>query len=112
MNKHHRTIARAAALTLGARLSLPALSWDGVATGKVVQLHVSDAGNLPFRVFLEGDPVLCAGGLAEGYLGDTDANYKTHVATLLMANATGATVTLYANGGSSSRCRIGYGVLR
>jgi hypothetical protein len=32
--------------------------------------------------------------MAEGYLDDTDANHNTCVATLLMAKATGASVTL------------------
>lgn len=108
----HRLMAQAAALALGACLQLPAAAWGGITTGKIAQVHVTNAGNLPFRVYLEGSPVLCTGGLAEGYLDDTDANYKTYVATLLMAKATGASVTLYADVGQHSRCRIGYLVLQ
>lgn len=108
----HRLTAQAAALALGACLQLPAAAWGGVTTGKISQLHVTAAGNLPFRVYLDGNPVLCAGGLAEGYLDDTDANYKTYVATLLMAKVTGANVTLYADVGQYSRCRTGYLVLQ
>jgi len=90
----------------------PGCRLGGVTTGKIAQVHVTNAGNLPFRVYLEGAPVLCAGGLAEGYLDDTDANYKTNVATLLMAKATGASVTLHADVGQYSRCRIGYVVMQ
>lgn len=107
---HHRLLAQATALALGACLQLPAAAWGGVTTGRIAQLHVPSAGNLPFRVYLEGSPVLCAGGLAEGYV--DDANYKTYVATLLMAKATGASVTLYADVGQYSRCRIGYVVMQ
>jgi hypothetical protein len=35
-----------------------AAAWGGVTTGKIANLHVSRAGNLPFRVYLEGSPVL------------------------------------------------------
>lgn len=105
-------LAQVAAFALGACLQVPAAAWGGITTGKISQVHVSNAGNLPFRVALEGYPLLCAGGLAEGYLDDTDANYKTYVATLLMAKATGASVTLFADMGSASRCRIGYVVMQ
>ena len=97
---------------LGACLQTATAAWGGVTTGKIAQLHVTSAGNLPCRVHLEGSPVLCVGGMSEGYLDDTDANYKTYVATLLMAKATGAGVTLYADLGQFSRCRIGYVVLQ
>lgn len=109
---HRRFLAQVAAFALGACLQSQAAAWGGVTTGKIFQVHVSNAGNLPFRVFLEGTPILCAGGMAEGYLDDTDANYKTYVATLLMAKATGASVILYADVGSFSRCRIGYVVMQ
>ena len=52
-------------------------------TGQVAEFHATNAGNLPFRVFLVGAPILCAGGMAEGYLEDTDANYKVQVASAL-----------------------------
>ena len=107
-----RFMAQAATLTLGACLHLAAAAWGGVTTGQISQVHVANAGNLPFRVYLEGNPVLCAGGMAEGYLDDTDANYKTYVATLLMAKATGVTVILHADIGAHSRCRIGYVVMQ
>ena len=108
----NRSLAHAAALALAACMHLTATAWGGVTTGKVSQVHVANAGNLPFRVYLEGNPVLCTGGMAEGYLDDTDANYKTYVATLLMAKATGASVILHADVGLYSRCRIGYVVMQ
>lgn len=113
MNKLRTSIQALAilAILVATVLPLPALAWGGVTTGKILRVHVTGAGNLPFRVNLEGHPVLCEGGMAEGYLDDTDGNYKTFVASLLMAKATGASVTLYADVGSFSRCRIGYMML-
>ncbi len=81
-------------------------------TGQVAELHATSAGNLPFRVLLVGAPILCAGGMAEGYLEDTESNYKVQVATLMMAKATGASVTLYSVVGAFGRCRITYMVMR
>lgn len=108
----HSFLAQVAAFVLGACLHLTAAAWGGVTTGKISQLHVTGAGDLPFRVYLDGNPVLCTGGMSEDYLDDTDANYKTYVATLLMAKATGASVTLHADVGMYSRCRIGYVVMQ
>lgn len=107
-----RLTAQAAALALGACLQTAAAAWGGITTGKIAQLHVTRAGNLPFRVYPEGSPVLCEGGMPEGYLDDADANYKAYVAALLMAKATGASVTLYADIGRFSRRRIGHVVLQ
>lgn len=99
---------QAAVLIAALSVPLPSPAWGGITTGKIVRMDVANAGNLPFRVYLEGHPVLCTGGVAEGYLDDTDANYKVYVAALMMAKVTGATVTLYADVGAHSRCRIGY----
>jgi len=85
---------------------------SSVATGQVAEVHATGAGNLPFRVYLVGAPILCTGGMAEGYLDDTDGNYKVQVATLMLAKATGATVTLYSDVGSFGRCRITYVVTK
>jgi hypothetical protein len=103
---------QAAALIAALALPLPSLAWGGITTGKISQMDVANARNLPFRVHLEGSPVLCEGGLAEGYVDDADANYKVYVAALMMAKATGATVTLYADVGAVGRCRIGYVTVR
>ena len=101
-------ISRAFVVLALALFPLHVFAWGGVTTGKIVEFHVTGAGNLPFRVFLEGSPVLCSGGMSEGYLDDTDPNYKVYVATLLMAKASNSAVTLYADVGAYSRCRIGY----
>lgn len=101
-----------AAGLFAALLPLHAAAWGGITTGKILQMDVAPAGNLPLRVWLEGTPVLCEGGMAEGYLDDSDANYKVFVAALMMAKATNATVTLYADVGAVNRCRIGYVSIR
>ena len=83
-------------------------SAQAAVTGKVVQVHATGAGNLPFRVFLENAPVLCTAGMAEGYLDDTDANYKVSVQTLLLAMTMGWPVTVYSTVGAHGRCKITY----
>ncbi len=92
-------MAKALVLLVVGMFPFHAFSWGGVTTGKISQLHVAQAGNLPFRVYLEGNPVLCMDGLAEGYLDDSDPNYKVYVSALIMAKVTGSTVTLYADVG-------------
>lgn len=77
-------------------------------SGKILQLDVATAGNLPFRVYLEGLPILCTGGIHEGYIDDSDANYKIYVAALMLAKATGATVTLFSDIGLYGRCKVTY----
>jgi hypothetical protein len=109
---HALRLPVAALAACAAFLPLPAAAWGGITTGRIIQMDVSNAGNLPFRVALENYPVLCEGGTAEGYLDDSDANYKVYVAALMMAKATGATVTLYADLGAFGRCRIGYVSIR
>jgi len=108
---NRRWISRVLALLIATLFPLHALSWGGVVSGKVAEIHATAAGNLPFRVYLVGAPVLCAGGMAEGYLDDADPNYKVYVAVLMMARLTGATVTLYSDVGAYSRCKIGYVVV-
>jgi hypothetical protein len=105
------SMARAAVLLTAGMLPLHAFSWGGVASGKIAEIHATGGGNLPFRVYLTGAPVLCTNGMAEGYLDDTDPNYKVYVAALMMAKLTGATVTLYSDVGLFNRCRIGYVVV-
>jgi hypothetical protein len=106
-----KRLGSTAALLLASMFPSHALPWGGVTTGRIAQLHISAAGNLPLRVYLEGAPVLCVNGMAEGYLDDADPNYKVYAAALMMAKATGATVTLYADVGLYNRCRIGYVVV-
>jgi hypothetical protein len=78
-----RALASAIIVLAGVQ-SLPVLALDA-ASGKVREVHVTEAGNLPFRVLLQGNPILCTGGTPDGYLDDADQNYKVFVSALLMA---------------------------
>lgn len=87
-------------------------AWDGVVTGKIVTIDVTNAGNFAFRVYLQGNPAICSTH-TWAYLDDTNANYKVYVSALLMAKATGSNVTLYTNIDSGyGFCRIGYIVVQ
>jgi len=106
MSRFVRAVTRTIILFAGVQC-LPALALDGVS-GKVHAVHVAEGGNLPFRVYLQGSPILCTGGMAEGFLDDADPNYKVFVSTLLMAKAMDLTVTLHSELGSFGRCKIRY----
>lgn len=116
---------------LAAGLFVPATSyaWDGVTTGAVAAIHVTDGTNFGFRVQLAGTPPpqMCTvpsnsskDNASEAFLNEKDSNYKTYVAMLMMAKATGATVTIFttsetytgtdANGNAAlfTMCHIGY----
>jgi hypothetical protein len=85
----------------------PALAWDGAVSGTIAQMDVTNGNNQGLRVYLAGTSTMCNGGASWAYLNDTDSNYKTYAAALLMAKAQGTTVHIYSNleGGY---CHIGY----
>src|SRR4051812_6084170 len=97
-----------ALLTCGSFLTAaPALAWDGVISGKIINVDVAPGANYGVRITLAGSPVMCAGGQAWAYLNDTDSNYKTFVAVLLLSKAQNSNLTVYSTleGGY---CHIGY----
>lgn len=100
-----------------------AYDWPGIETGTIGQIHVSPGDNYGFRVYFTDGRKMCrpvAGRTTDGaanwaFLNDTDSNYKVYVAMLMMAKATGSTVTIYTNnepyGTDGTMCRIGYVVV-
>lgn len=82
-------------------------AWDGSITGQIHTIEVTHGSNLGFRVSLVGLPILCAGGQPWAYLNETDSNYKTYVAVLLLARAQSSPVVLYMNR-EGSYCHIGH----
>jgi hypothetical protein len=104
MKKNLLTALAASAALL---LALPAFAWDGVVSAKLVNTDVAPGGNYGFRIILAGSPIMCTGGPNWAYLNDTDSNYKTFVAVLLMAKAQNTNITVFSTleGGY---CHIGY----
>ena len=111
-------IKRILIMALGLVFAMAATSasaWDGTTTGKITQIRGVGGlggapGNYDVRVYLDGQTTLCSGGAdsAWGYINVGDANYKGLLAMLLMAQASGKTVTLYTNKDTASYCQIGY----
>lgn len=87
--------------------SEPALAWDGVVAGTIHALDVTQGENYGFRVYLNGVGSNCTGGANWSYINESDSNYKTFVAVLMMAKAQEAQVTIYTNL-QNGYCRIGY----
>ncbi len=87
-------------------------AWDdgtAVKSGVISRIDVTTGTNYGFRVYLDGDPVMCRGGDRWAYLNETDSNYSVYISVLLAAKATGSTVTIYSNTLSgSTHCNIGY----
>lgn len=50
---------------------------------------------------------MCAGGPTWSYLNDTDSNYKTFVAVMLLAKAQGNPITVFTTL-EAGYCHIGY----
>jgi hypothetical protein len=82
----------------------PALAWDGTQTMIPGQIDVTDGSNLGFRVWGPS----CSGAQNFAYLLNTDSNYDTYVAVILMAKAEGITVTFYTTLDASGFCHLGY----
>ncbi|HZT01163.1 MAG TPA: hypothetical protein VFA39_02725 [Steroidobacteraceae bacterium] len=64
-------------------------------------------GNFDFRIFLIGNPVICA-GQTWTYINGTEANYNTLVAATLSAKASGGAVTLHVDPDTQGFCHIEY----
>ena len=73
------------------------------------QLDVTAGTAYGLRVYLAGvSSAMCTGSSTNwAYLNNTDSNYSTYLAALLMAKATGARVTLYLTF-AAGQCQIGY----
>jgi hypothetical protein len=93
--RHAKAALAAAALAL---VSSQVLAWDGEPGGTVLQFEVTASGNFGFRVWLVGTPLMCNGVVPAGagwaYVNEADGNYKTYVANLMMAKASGSRVQL------------------
>ncbi len=96
-------------------LPIPALCWDGMVTGKISQLNgVGSAGGAPgnadLRIYLEGNPDICAGATDPkwAFINSNEANYQGLLSLILMAQTTGRIVTLYTVKAQNGYCQLGY----
>ena len=96
-------------LLIATFFGIPAISqaWDGVDTGVISAVQITDGNNLGFRVFLTNVTTYCTDG-GTAYLNAADSNYQVYVAALLMAKSIGSTVTVYTTNDSTGNCHIGY----
>jgi hypothetical protein len=83
-------------------------AWDSAISGVVDKVDVAPGQNYGFRVYLKGAPAMCGNTHNWAYLNEADSNYKTFVATLLMAKTTGSGVVIYSTKDSNGYCQIGY----
>jgi hypothetical protein len=84
-----------------------ALAWDGAVNGTISNIDVTGGQNYGFRISLSGVPAMCSIGDSWAYLNDTDSNYKTYVAALMLAKAQGKRVVVYSVV-ESGHCHMGY----
>lgn len=109
--RHHRSAVRwiaVASFIASALMPGSSSAWDGYTSGRIQTIEVTQINNFPFRVQLEGGPVLCTGGHGWAYLDGNGTNYKVFATALLAARAQGIPVALYTTNDSSgvSYCRI------
>ncbi|OAJ94241.1 hypothetical protein [Vibrio bivalvicida] len=85
-------------------------AWDGVQKGKLGQIHVTDDGNMVFRVTLASGITMCGNQHTWAYLDKSHSSYDSYVSAFLSAKFAGANVTIYTNKDDSSQsyCRVGY----
>ena len=110
MNKALVRTKRIAIVVVGSLMLMagePALAWDGVVSGTIQSISVTQGQNYGFRVYLNGTTTTCSSGENWTYLNEADSNYKTYVSALMMAKAQGSIVTIYSNV-ENGYCHIGY----
>lgn len=87
-----------------------ALAWDGSTTGVIQNSDVTDGPAYAFRIELQGSPGLCGtGGASWAYVNSDNPNYRTYVALLLSAQASGAPVQVFTTrDAATGYCKMGY----
>jgi hypothetical protein len=82
-------------------------AWDGAPVGTINAIEVTAGNNQGLRVYLNGVGIHCTGGATYAYLNETDSNYKTYVAALLLARGLNARVQLFTIN-QGAYCQIAY----
>lgn len=104
-----KTVLIAASAIFSASLlaSPAALAWDGVQVGSITRIDVTAGNNFGIRIMLGGVASMCSGGASWAYLNESDSNYKTYVAMLMLAKAQASKVTIFTTL-ESGYCHAGY----
>jgi hypothetical protein len=88
--------------------SSTALAWDGVAVGKISRIEITAGNNFGIRLLFAGNSSsMCNGGPPWAYLNESDSNYKTYVAMIMLAKAQNIQITLFSTL-ESGYCHIGH----
>lgn len=93
-------------LVFSAFMSMSCLAWDGVTTGKINTIDVTNAEDFGFRITFTNGEKFC-GSQTWAFLNKSDSNYDTYVSVLLAAKMAEKTVSVYTTS-SGGYCRIGY----
>jgi hypothetical protein len=88
----------------------PSSAWDGIKSGKISGIDVTDGQNFGFRVYMDGTP-MCGTDQAWGYINKDWDNYDAMVSVLTSAYFNGKTVMLHMVK-TGPYCQIHYAVLR
>jgi hypothetical protein len=116
MEKRNLSISKSAirfllAVSLISIFNTAKAQWNGAVGGRINQIDaLADLYNFPFRVTLQGNPVMCQAGHTWAYLDGSALNYKIVASVLMMAKARNAQVTIYTKHDASGQnyCRIDY----
>jgi len=117
MRRSRWSMAMAAGLcVIGSLLWSDAFGWDGVASGKIAEIHtLTEQGNYELRVVIVGAAQVCNNTnpalYGWAYMNSSDVNYKTVVANLMLAYTMGKTVTVYTMNDGNTGCHLHYVVL-
>ena len=98
-------------LFISVLFSVNAISWDGVASGKVEVIDITAESNLGFRVTLiasNNEFVTQCNSLTWAYLNKSSSNYQAYVSVLLAAKMAQTATTIYTTEDANGFCHIGY----
>ena len=88
----------------------PSIAWDGVKSGKISGLDVTNAQNYGFRVYMDGTP-MCGTTENWAYINKSWDNYEAMVSLIASAYLSGKTVVVHTNR-VGPYCEIGHVLFR
>jgi hypothetical protein len=95
-----------AIILLGVAMPATAQSSDGVRSGKITAIHLTDGDNYAFRIYLDGTS-FCGTAANWAYMNTDWSNYQATAAILTSAWLAGKNVTIYT-AKVGDFCKIAY----